>query len=150
MWWLTETCNTFPPRALAPAKGSDQTCTYRQCTMSELLGILVTMTEILIGTGELAGKGVYADRDFKKGDVVIQYNLVPLTEVEYAALPHGERMFTHIQGGTIYLYSDPERYVNHSTDPNTYQDHTLHADIALCDIVRGEMITTDARKDDTE
>lgn len=108
------------------------------------------MTEIFIGTGELAGRGVYADRDFKKGDVVIYYNLVPLTEGEYAALPDEEKMFTHVQGGITYLYSEPERYVNHSTDPNTYQDHTLHADVALRDIVKGEMITTDARKDDIE
>ena len=25
-------------------------------------------------------------------------------------------------GGQIYLYSEPERYINHSTTPNTVQD----------------------------
>lgn len=108
------------------------------------------MTEIFVGTGELAGRGVYATRDFKKGEVVIQYHLTPLTEEDFAMLPPEEKMFTHAQGGISYLYSEPERYVNHSTDPNTYQDHTLHADVAIRDIPEGEMITTDARKDDVE
>ncbi len=63
-------------------------------------------------------------------------------------MPHEEQMFTHTVHGQIYLYSDPERYVNHADSLNTYQDHILQADIAARDILKGEMITTDATKDD--
>ena len=105
-------------------------------------------SSIIIGKGNLAGKGVYANRDFKKGEVVIQYNLKPLVEEESENLPASEKMFTHEHWGTIYLYSEPERYVNHSDNPNTYQDLTSKSDIALRDIQKGEAITTDARKDD--
>jgi SET domain-containing protein len=42
----------------------------------------------------------------------------------------------------------PERYVNHSNTPNTKQDLVNFADVALRDIKAGEMITTDATKDD--
>ena len=57
-------------------------------------------------------------------------------------------MFTHIHYGQVYLYSEPERYVNHSETPNTYQDLKKQQDIALREIKKGEMITTNANKDD--
>lgn len=106
------------------------------------------MNDVVIGDGKLAGKGVYVNRDFKKGEIVIKYNLKPLTEKEYNNLPLSEKMFAHSQWGQIYLYSEPERYVNHSKTPNTYQDHKNQCDIALRNIRKGEMITTDATKDD--
>ena len=106
------------------------------------------MPDVIIGNGNLAGKGVYANRDFKKDEVVIQYRLKPLTKNEYEQLPENEKMFTHTHHGTIYLYSAPERYVNHSHNPNTYQDLERHRDIALRDIAKGEAITTNDTKDD--
>lgn len=104
--------------------------------------------DVKIGKGKLAGKGVYAARNFKNGDVVIQYNLKTLSEQEYDELPESDRMFTHSHSGQIYLYSEPERYVNHSDAPNTYQDLARQCDVAKRDIKAGEMITTDATKDD--
>jgi hypothetical protein len=56
-------------------------------------------------------------------------------------------MFTHKHWGKVYLYSEPERFVNHSKTPNTYQDLEKQCDIALRDIEHGEAITTDATKD---
>jgi hypothetical protein len=35
---------------------------------------------VVIGKGNLAGKGVYAAKSFKKGEVVIKYHLKPLTK----------------------------------------------------------------------
>lgn len=106
------------------------------------------MLDIIIGQGDLAGKGVYANRDFKKGEIVVKYKLKKLTKEQYENLPEEEKMFTHTHWGTIYLYSEPERYVNHSDTPNTYQDLIKQCDIALKDIKKGEMITGDATKDD--
>lgn len=106
------------------------------------------MSDVRIGKGKLAGKGVYAARDFKKGKIVVQYHLLPLTQDEYDQLPKHEQQFTHSYRGQIFLYQEPERYVNHSDSPNTYQDHEQKADIALRDIKEGEMVTTDATKDD--
>jgi|SRR3989344_6919474 len=106
------------------------------------------MSDVIIGKGNLAGKGVYANRDFKKGEIVITYHLIPLADDEYGDSPESERMFMHERRGTIYLYSEPERYVNHSPTPNTYQDFVKNADVALKEITKGEMITTDATKED--
>lgn len=108
------------------------------------------MSNVFIGKGNLSGKGAYANRDFKKGEVVIKYNLKPITKAEYNELPESEKKFTHAYKGQIFLYPEPERYVNHSENPNTYQDHILKADIALRDIKKGELITCDDTKDDVE
>ncbi|MBI4116171.1 SET domain-containing protein [Candidatus Pacearchaeota archaeon] len=95
------------------------------------------------------GDGIFANRNFKKGEIVIKYNLKHLTPGEFENLPESEKEFTHSHFGKIYLYSIPERYVNHSSNPNTIQDIKKRCDIALRNIKKGEEITTDAAKDDT-
>lgn len=106
------------------------------------------MNDVTMGKGKLAGKGVYANRNFKSGEIVIKYNLKTLTEKEFLKLSEEEKKFTHSHWGIIYLYSEPERYINHSKYPNTYQDLENKCDIAIRNINLGEMITTNATKDD--
>ncbi|MEZ4753520.1 MAG: SET domain-containing protein [Bdellovibrionota bacterium] len=105
-------------------------------------------SDVSIGVGNLAGKGVYANRDFAKGEIVIRYNLQPLSLEEFNNLPKSEKIFVHTHFGQIFLYGEPERYVNHSDNPNTIQDLIKQCDIAARDILKGEMITTDSTKDD--
>lgn len=107
-----------------------------------------TEKDLFIGKGSLLGRGVYANRDFKIGEVVIQYSLKPLSLEEYELLSTEEKMFTHSHWDQIYLYGEPGRYVNHSDDPNTFQDLINKRDIAARDIKRGEMITCNSEKDD--
>jgi catechol 2,3-dioxygenase-like lactoylglutathione lyase family enzyme len=108
------------------------------------------MRSVRIGKGKLAGKGVYANRDFKRGEVVIKYHLKPISKAQYSKLPESEKMFTHTHWGQTYLYSEPERYVNHNkANPNVYQDLFQQCDVALRDIKKGEAVTGDATKDDT-
>ncbi|HSX33247.1 MAG TPA: SET domain-containing protein-lysine N-methyltransferase [Candidatus Saccharimonadales bacterium] len=103
---------------------------------------------VRLGEGEIAGKAVYAARDFKKGEVVIAFQLQPLTYAEYKALPASEQYFTHTVNGQIVLYPEPARYVSHSENPNVVNDHARQADVALRDIRAGELICVDARQDD--
>jgi len=102
------------------------------------------MNDVVIGKGKLAGKGVYANRDFKKNEIVMSYHLKELTPEEFNNLPISEHMFTHSFWGKIYLYPEPSRYVNHSPNPNTTQDLKKMYDYATRDIKKGEMITTNA------
>jgi len=106
------------------------------------------MNDVTIGKGKLEGKGVYANRDFKRDEIVIMYKLKKLSEEEYKHLPKSEKSFTHNHRGIIYLYASPERYVNHSKNPNTYPDHLDQCDRALREIKKGEAITCDHHKDD--
>ena len=93
-------------------------------------------------------KGVFANRNFKKGEVVLHYNLKQLTQKEFDELQESEKQFTHVHQGKIVLYNSPERYVNHSNKPNTVQNLKEGCDFALRDIKKGEEITTDSTKDD--
>jgi ketosteroid isomerase-like protein len=97
--------------------------------------------DVIVGKGKHDGKGVYANRDFKKGEVVATYKLKLLTQDEFDNLPKGEWRWTHSFYGEIYLFPEPERYVNNSKNPTTYPDFEKQADIALRDIQKGEAIT---------
>ena len=104
--------------------------------------------DVTIGEGDMSGKGLYAARDFKKDEVVVTYELKSLTFQELKALSTEDYAATHNVNGQIFLYPEPARYVSHSEDPNVKNDHKQQANIALCDIKAGELITVDARYDD--
>jgi hypothetical protein len=102
------------------------------------------MNNVIIGKGKLAGKGLYAARNFKKGEIVKFWNTKELTQAEFDALPEGEQMFVHSFWGKMYLFPEPSRYTNHSADPNTKSDFEKKCDFAIRDIKKGEMITVNA------
>ena len=88
------------------------------------------------------GLGVFANRDFQKGEVVVQWHLQHLTDAEYKKLPEYERHhFCHKRNGQYLLYPEPERHVNRSKHPNVFTDFEKEADVALRYIKKGEEIT---------
>lgn len=88
------------------------------------------------------GLGVFANRDFKKGDVVLKWNLKVLTPDEYQKLSaYEQNNFCHVRHGVIYLYPDPERHVNRSSNPNVLSDMHQQANIALRNIQKGEELS---------
>jgi hypothetical protein len=49
----------------------------------------------------------------------------------------------------VYYYPDPERHVNRSKNPNVAPDFEREANIALCDIKKGEELSIlDSTKED--
>ena len=105
------------------------------------------MTEVRVGTGNLAGKGVYAGRDFVAGEAVVVFELEGLDEAQYLALPADDHMFVHSYGGRRYLYPPPARFVNHADDPSCFQDFEQCCHVAVRDISEGEPITIDATQE---
>jgi hypothetical protein len=103
------------------------------------------MDDVYIGKGKLAGKGVYALRDFKKGELVKEWNLKLLSQADFDRLPKSERMFVHSFWNKIYLFPEPSRYTNHSAHPNAQSDLEKMCDFAIRDIKKGEMITINSR-----
>ena len=86
--------------------------------------------------------GVFTKRDFKKGEIVIKWNVTTLTQEEYEKISEYERnYFTHIQNDKILYYPDPERHVNRFENPNVYPDFKKKADVALRDITKGEELS---------
>lgn len=105
------------------------------------------MDDVTVGVGNLAGRGVYAARDFAAGEVVHTYRLRPIDLNEYRALPEGEDLFVHSFGGHRFLYPPPARFINHSDDPSCVQDFDHGRHLALRPIAKGESITIDAHQE---
>ena len=106
------------------------------------------MDDLTIGKGTMGGKGLYAARNFKKGEVVLSVELTPITFAELKKLSPEDYLAAHNRNGQIYLFGGQARYVNHSDTPNVLLDLKHQADIALRDIAVGEQITADTRLDD--
>ena len=106
--------------------------------------------KVIVKKSRIHGKGVFAARNIKKGEIVIRYNLKPLTKEEFENLPEKEKHFTDFHGGKYWLFQVPERCVNHSCDANTKQilKKEPKCDIAKRDIKKGEEITSDYSRED--
>lgn len=92
----------------------------------------------------IQGRGVFALRDFKPGEVVFQWDLTnTLTDEQYERLPAEQRHYVaRYKGEWIYML-EPMRYLNHSCEPNTMPLNGV--DVVIRDIKAGEEITTDYR-----
>jgi tRNA(adenine34) deaminase len=86
--------------------------------------------------------GAFANRNFKKGEVVIKWDLKALSEDEYEKLPQYEKEnFCHHRNGICWLYPYPERHVNRFSHPNVVLDFDKQANIALRDFIKGEELS---------
>lgn len=88
------------------------------------------------------GKGIFATKLIKSGTVILHWDPKVLTKQEAALLPENEKMnYIQPEGDHFLLMQPPERFVNHSCDPNT----TVRgrSDVAIRDIQPGEEITSD-------
>lgn len=101
------------------------------------------MADVIIKKSKIKGKGVFAARDFKKGEVILIWDIThKIIKEEMAKLSEDEKNhLSYIGDGDYVVMKFPEKYVNHSCDPNTYVKN--QKDIALRDIKKGEEITTD-------
>ena len=99
--------------------------------------------DVISKDSKIKGKGVFALRDFKKGETVIIWHPESIiSKEEISSLSENEQNHTTYAGnGKYYVVGSPERFVNHSCEPNTYVKGKK--DIALKCIKKGEEITTD-------
>lgn len=104
------------------------------------------MADIVIKKSKISGKGVFASRNFLKGEIVLKWNPKLLDDDNFNKLPKRERIYVSYINGQHYLMQPPERYVNHSCEANTFSKDGC--DITARDITRGEEITSNYGKDD--
>ncbi|MBT3297370.1 SET domain-containing protein-lysine N-methyltransferase [archaeon] len=98
---------------------------------------------IIIKESHISGKGIFAGKDFKKGEVVMVWDFsykIKRNEIKNLSL-EDQNHLNYIGKGNYVIMKSPEKYVNHSCHTNTYVDN--EKDIALRDINKGEEITTD-------
>jgi len=98
-------------------------------------------TKFEVRSSGISGRGLFATKDIKKNEVVLRWNPVILSEDEYEKITDFERThYVYRDDGQYLLMQEPERFVNHSCDPNTKVID--RSDVALRDIALGEEITS--------
>lgn len=65
---------------------------------------------VYIGKGNLAGKGLYAARDFNKDELVKAWNLKQLNQDQFDKLPKSEHMFVHTFNSKLFLFPTTTLY----------------------------------------
>ena len=102
---------------------------------------------LLVKKSKTAGKGVFANRDFKKGEVIFRYTGKLMTNVQMMREPQSVRPHSAQISETLWIgpAHDVEDFVNHSCNPNAGQKiHGKTASlIAIKYIKSGEEITYD-------
>ena len=97
--------------------------------------------EVIIRQSDIHGKGVFAARDFKSGEIVLRWDKsVILSDKEAEKLSDDEKCYVNFMEGVHIYMQEPEKYVNHSLNANTIAKQ--FCDIATRDIKRGEEITS--------
>ena len=95
---------------------------------------------IVVKKSKISGKGVFAKRDFKKGELVLKWNRKILTKLEAGKLNTKQKHYLYQEGNKYFLMQPPEKYVNHSCEANTVAKNK--SDIAIRNIKKGEEITS--------
>ncbi len=102
--------------------------------------------DIIVKKSNIQGKGVFAKRDFKKGEIILKWNPKILEKTEVDKLKNIQKNYVYkIEENKFYLMQPPEKFVNHSCKANTNVKN--NCDVAIRDIKKGEEITADYGKD---
>lgn len=98
--------------------------------------------EVVIKESLIDGKGVFASRNFKQGEVILHWDTTQIIDKgELKKLDEEENKYITLVNGRYTKMQEPEKFVNHSCDPNTsIKDF---CDVALRDISEGEEVTSD-------
>ena len=101
---------------------------------------------VIVKESKIEGKGVFAARDFKKGEVVLDWSdSLIFTPEQAKKLPEEDKKYIYYDRNKRVLVKSPARFVNHSCDPNTFICN--FCGIAKRDIKKGEEITEDYSKE---
>ena len=97
---------------------------------------------VIIKNSKIQGKGVFAGTDFKKGGIVMKWDdSVILTKNEAKKIPKRYRKCLVLFKGSYIMAQSPEKYLNHSCEPNTKEGKLC--DVASKDVKKDEELTTD-------
>lgn len=101
------------------------------------------MGKVIVKKSHIHGTGVFAACDIKKGEVITKWKIEKmLTEKEAKTLPEStKRYLSYIGEGRWIILQSPERYINHSCNPNIFVKN--QQEIAKRDIKQSEEITSD-------
>ena len=100
--------------------------------------------EIVVQNSKIQGKGAFANRDFKEGEIVLKWNTLKLKKEDVIKYP---KKYVIVIDDEYFLVQPPQRYVNHSCSPNAKTDIDNRCDRAIRNIKKGEEITVKYEED---
>ena len=100
------------------------------------------MPSVIIKNSKINGKCVFANRKFRKGETIMKWDTsIVLIQSEARKIPKNYKKCLVVSNGKYIFAQAPERYLNHSCEPNSMELN--YCDVAIRDIPRGEEVTTD-------
>lgn len=99
--------------------------------------------DIEVRESSICGRGIFAKRRFESGEVVLRWNineLIARAEIDRLS-PEERHYLLNFDGDRCFVVQPPERYINHSCDPNTTMGK--FCDVAIRPIEIGEEVTSD-------
>lgn len=102
------------------------------------------MTAVKVKPSKIQGKGVFATKDFKIGDIILDIDDSHVVK-NFSRLSKQDQDHCDYLGDKTVLMQSPEKYINHSCDPNTFVKTIkgIRRVMALRDIPKGQEITYD-------
>jgi SET domain-containing protein len=104
------------------------------------------MKNAVVKKSSISGKGVFAAKDFKESEMILKIDdsHVVIDPTKLTKEQH-EFELDYLANGKIVFLQSPERYINHSCDPNSYAKtmHGVRKLVAMRGIKNGEEITFD-------
>jgi len=104
------------------------------------------MGNVVVKESKISGKGVFSARRFNKGEeiLVIDDSHV-VTDPSTLTKEQHEFELDYLANSKIVVMQNPERYINHSCDPNVYTKtvNGVRRVYAMRDIAKGEEIVFD-------
>jgi hypothetical protein len=102
--------------------------------------------DVFVRKSKIHGKGVFTNRDFARGEVVLQWKPRILRKSDIKKLsPKQKHYIYQVLENEYFLMQPPEKYVNHSCDANTKVKN--NSDVAIRAIKKGEEITSNYIKE---
>jgi hypothetical protein len=104
------------------------------------------MENIVVKESRISGKGGFSSRSFRKGEVILEMDdSHVVTDPSTLTKEQHEFELDYLADGKIVVMQAPERYINHSCDPNSYVKtvNGVRMVFAMRDIEKGEEIVGD-------
>jgi len=103
------------------------------------------MKNIFVKKSKIHGKGVFTARDYNKGDFIMDIDDSDVITDPSKLTEKQHNYLDYLENGKMVLMKIPERYINHSCDPNAYIKTVkeVRKVFVMRDISREEEITYD-------
>lgn len=103
------------------------------------------MSNVSVRQSEKQGRGVFADRDFLVGETVLQIDDSHVVTDETVLTDEQHEFDLDYVGDMTILMQEPEKFINHSCDPNTFVKtlNSIRTVLAMKAIKKDDEITYD-------